>query len=386
MNETHATKYLLSLPQEGPKNTAERTRRLLEALDSPQKNRLVIKILGEAGKSSVAHLLAALFSRAALPCITVSLVPQKEPRRAIGIEDAPPSHGDFAKGVSAAWQAARICGVEAPSYEEILLCAALWLSREKGCRIILTELSSSNEHSAASALTRPRLCLFTASSLACAERLIPLIDTAADLVSAPQTPAVFRLLTERAAAIRCRLSFPVKNQIGEPTPADGGLRFSYGGSDFLLSTLAQYQHGNALAVIEAYRALVRQGLSLSSEQLRDALAVPPSPLCFRAVSLSPVWLIDAADTPLRLSALAASLDRLPRLTHDGFTLWTEPPLRDICLEAFGSRVASVQTFESGHIHRTLKQITPPSGSPLVITGSAPFAGEMLDALGARFLL
>ncbi len=385
MNETHATKYLLSLPHTHPNGTAERARRLLEALGTPQKNIFVIKILGEAGKSSASSLLASLLSHGRIPQGSVTLTPKDEPRLAIQIDKAPPSHKAFSDAVTRAWNASRATGIADPSYEEILLAASLSLFSESGCRVILVELRSNSRLSVASALPSPRLCLLTATAREKAAELMPLIDTAIDLVSAPQEPSVYRLLTERAAVTHCRLSFPTKNDIGETSLQNGALSFTYQGKSFSLPTLAHYQKSNALAVIEAYHALVRQGLRLTEQNLTDAFSDMSPSLCFRFFSLSPAWLIDSADTPMRLAALAESVERLPALFGESFAVWTEPSLKAACRDVFGDRISHIELLERGTLHRALKKTRPPKDSPLLIVGSEAFTAEAHRALGNLFL-
>ena len=66
MNDTHATKYLLSLTDNAANGTAERTRRLLTALPEGQKTLDVIKIFGEAGKATAAALLSSLLTHSGI--------------------------------------------------------------------------------------------------------------------------------------------------------------------------------------------------------------------------------------------------------------------------------------------------------------------------------
>ncbi len=383
MNETHATKYLESLPRIAPSATAERERRLLTALGDPQKKTFLIKIIGEAGKSSASSLLASLLRQGKITAGTVSLTPTADPRRAIQIDKEPPSHKDFAAALTRAWNAARELGLADPTYEEMLLATALTLFAESGCRVVAAALNGAP--SAASALAMPNLCLFTACTMEKAAELVPLIDTPQDLVSAPTEPSVYRLLTERAAATHCRFSFPTKNDVGETAVENGNLHFTYRGTPFSLPTLALYQKGNALAVIETYRALVRQGFRLTEAHLQGALSAFSTPLCFRVFSLSPLWLIDAADTPLRLAALAESLAALPHRVDAPFTLWTEPHLADAAKTALGAYVGETVTLEKDTLRRTLKKTKPPKESPLLVVGSKDFAQEALRALTDLFL-
>lgn len=385
MNETHATKYLESLPRTSARGTAERERRLLAQMGEIPKSILFIKILGEAGKSSASSLLASLLSNAGLCTGTVTLTPQNEPRLAIMADGKAPSREAFAEAVTAAWNAARGLELFDPSYEEMLLAAALRLLLGAGCRAILVSLPEDCQRSAASALPPPRLCLLTSTGEERARALIPLIDTTDDLVSAPQAPSVYRLLTERAALARCRLTVPTKKDIGEAFVQNGKLCFSYRGTSVSLPTLAHYQRNNVLAVIEAYRALVRQGLHLKLKHMETALATFTAPLGFRLFSLSPPWLIDAADTPLRLAALADSIEKLPDVFGNTFAVWSEPHLADAVRATFGERISRLELLEAASLRRTLKKAPPPKDSSLVIVGSKAFAAEALRALEAYFL-
>ncbi len=385
MNETHATKYLIGLPCTEMPGTAERTRRLLSQMGDVHKSISIIKILGEAGKGSASSLVASLMASAGIRTGVLTLTPQSEPRLAIRIENEPPSHVTFAKAVTAAWSAAREIGLEDPTYEEMLLSAALVYFANESCRTVILVLPKDQRLTATSALPPSKLCLLTSTSGELASALVPLIDTAGDLVSAPQEPRVYRLLTERAAQTHCRLSFPTKNDVGEATVQNGNLRFSYRGTPYSLPTLAYYQRDNALAVIETYHALVRQGFRLTENDLENALATPPSALSFRLFSLSPAWLIDAADTPLRLRALADSLDKLPAFFDEPLTVWTEPRLAEDVCRILGDRIATLRELEPGTLRRAVKKNPPPKGAPLLAVGAKPFAAEALRALSDLFL-
>ena len=385
MNETHATKYLIGLPRTEMPGTAERARRLLSQIGDVHKSISVIKILGEAGKGSASSLVASLMASGGLRTGVLSLTPQSEPRLAIRIENEPPSHEMFAKAVTAAWNAAREIGLEAPTYGEMLLTAALVHFSNEGCRTIILILPKNQHLSATSALPPSKLCLLTSTSGELAPALIPLIDTVGDLVSAPQDPSVYRLLTERAAQTHCRLSFPTKKDVGEAAIQNGKLHFSYRGAAYSLPTLAHYQRDNALAVIEAYHALVRQGFRLTENDLEHALATPPSALCFRLFSLSPTRLIDAADTPFRLRTLADSLGKLPSLFGEPLTVWTEPRLAEPGRRILGDRVAMLRELEPGTLRRTIKKDPLPKETPLLVVGAKPFAAEALRTLNDLFL-
>lgn len=385
MNETHATKYLEGLPTEAVGGTAERTRRLLAEMGADLKNLNFIKILGEAGKSSASSLLANLLTRASIRVGTLSLTPRREPRLSLAIDGEAPSHADFAEAVTAAWSAARSTELDAPTYEEILLAAALCLFTRANCRTAILILPTNARLSATSALPSPKLCLVTTTSEAVAQTLLPLIDTNGELVSAPQSPNVYRLLTERAAFLRCRHNSPIRTEIGETAVQSGRLCFDYRGESFSLPTLAHFQKNNALAVIEAYRALVRQGHRLGRAHLDAAFAAFAPALSFRFFSLSPAWVIDAANTPMRLAALADTVDGLPELFGDPLTLWCEPSLEADVRAAFGNRAPVVECIEPSALRRALKKTPPPRSTPLLVVGSKPFAAEALRALESFFL-
>lgn len=384
MNETHATKYLLGLSHTKKGGSAERERCLLEALGNPQKNLFIIKILGEAGKSSASSLLASLLSHGKVPTGSITLTPIKEPRLAVQMGKNAPSHDAFAKAVTAVWNAARAASIDEVSYEEILLAAALLLFAENGCRVALIALAVSAT-SAASALSAPPLCLVTSTDEETAGRLVPLIDTSGELISAPQELSVYRLLTARAAATHCRLSFPIKHDVGEAQIQNGSLLFTYRGKQYSISSTAHYQKDNAIVAIEAYHALLRKGFRLTEKNLTDAFAGMSSALCFRFFSVSPAWLVDAADSPMRLSALANSLAKQSSLFGNGFAILTEPHLATACQNTFGEQMLSLECLEIKALRRTLKQKKTQDGAPLVIVGSKPFAEEALRALHSLFL-
>ena len=190
MNETHATQYLLAASPIPSQDCTSRTRKILAALGEPQKNISIVKILGEAGKSTVSRLLTFGLSHSSIACASVSLSPLREPRLAIRIGNAPPTHIEFAAAVTKTWRATRECSQEQLCYEEILLVTALVLAANADCRILLVELSADSQNSVASALTAPSLCILTSSSEKMATGYLALIDTRNEIVAAPQETGV----------------------------------------------------------------------------------------------------------------------------------------------------------------------------------------------------
>ena len=130
---------------------------------------------------------------------------------------------------------------------------------------------------------------------------------------------------------------------------------------------------------------MRQGFRLTEQNLLDALADTPPALCFRLFSLSPAWLLDTADSEFRLLALADAISKLPALFQQPLTIWTEPHLKSACLDAFGERVAHLETFERSALRRALKKTKPPKDAPLLIVGTEAFTAEAYRALSDPFL-
>ncbi len=382
MNDTHASKYLLSLPDRPENGTAERTRRLLLALNEGQKPLDIIKIFGEAGKATAASLLSALLTNSGIKNGCVFLKKQAEPRMSMLIGGQAVSHAAFAHAITAAWKATRDCGIQDPSYEEILLAAALYWFWHEGCRTAIVVLNEENALSAASALPLPSLCMVTSSDRSTAARVPQLIDAECEMVSPPQTLPVYNLLRSHAAA---RFNIPMEHDLRDISVTGHTLSFTLYGDTYTLPTPALYHVSNAACVIEAYRALVRQKKNVTRKALDMALAQTDCFESFRLYSLSPAWLLDAADTPHRLDALEKTIAALPHMFGEGFDLLSETGLEKTCQDTFGSRIKSIRTIDAKAVKKAVKALSLPHDAPLIILGTKPFLLEIKRALDARFL-
>ena len=382
MNDTHATKYLLSLPAHSQNGTAERTRRLLSASGEWQKPIDIIKIFGEAGKATAASLLSSLLTHSGIKNGCVFLKKQADPRLCLRMDGQPVSHAAFARSVTAAWKAARACGIGDPSYEEILLAAAYCLFREEGCVTAIVVLNAEHSLSAASALPLPSLCMVTSSDRQTAARMLGLVDAESEMVSPPQTLPVYNLLRSHAAA---RFNIPMGHDLRDISVTGHTLSFTLYGDTYTLPTPALYHVSNAACVIEAYRALVRQKKNVTKKALDTALMQTDCFESFRLYSLSPAWLLDAADTPHRLDALEKTATALPHIFGESFDILAESGLEKMCQDTFGDCIKSIQTIDAKAVKKAVRSLTLPDSSPLIILGSKPFLLELRRALDARFL-
>ena len=241
-------------------------------------------------------------------------------------------------------------------------------------------LNAENPLSAASALPSPSLCMVTSSDSPTAARMLGLIDAESELVSPPQSLEVYNLLRSHAAA---RFNIPTGQDLRDISATGYTLSFTLYGESYSLPTPALYHVNNAVAVIEAYRALVRQKKNVTKKALDTALSLDDCLESFRLYSLSPAWLLDAANTPHRLDALEKTLTALPHLFGEGFDLLVETGLEDLCQTAFGNRINSLQSIDTNAVKKAVKAL--PQDTPLIILGSKPFLGEIKRALDARFL-
>lgn len=382
MNDNHATKYLLSLPDHTAVGTPDNLRRLLSAVDTGGKQLDIIKILGETGKSTVAALLSSLLTHSGISHGCVFLAKRTDPRLSINIDGKTVGHGPFAKAVTKVWQAANICGIQAPSYDEILLAAAHILFSEEGCRAAIVVLSAENPCSAASGLPLPSLSVVTSSTKQTVERMLPLLDAGSEMVSPPQTLDVYNLLRGHAAA---RFNIPTQNDLRDVSVSGHTLSFACYGDKYLLPTPALYHMHNAACVIEAFRALERQKKNVTKKALETALSQSGCYKSFRLFSLSPAWLLDAATSPYRLGELEKAVSALPHLFDGGFDMIAETDIAELCERTFGERIKNLLTLDKATAAKHMKTLPLPDKGPLIILGSKPFLTEINRALDARFL-
>lgn len=418
-----AVKRILAAPTGSDRRAGNRLSLLLHYLGVSDRGFTQVRILGESGKSAcsamLCHALTAFgyrtgalttpFSHAMTECITVDGKP-------ISMDDFAAYYHRVSLAVTAirndldtlpelteeenepqsdvqkALYAYRRSGAPfAPFADELLIACALLCFTECGCQMVILEVPSDDRGGAYHLPTAPLISVVTTTETpAVAEAISTRIDLRTqETVSALQNRESLRRISNRCAAINCRLTVPLKNEFYLADLGANRLRFFYKGMEYTLHSGAYYQSHNLLAVLETLSALKRHGFSTDPEtaSFQPLFGAAGVPLQFTFVSLSPTVITDFADSEVRLSAFAQSLSYHESLKNKPVTLIAEDSaLSDKTIgETFaihGITVAHIIRAEASSALRTMKPVVKAliPEDILLIVGSRPFVYEIHRAI------
>ncbi len=384
MNEINAVKYIRSSSALPDKQTPEHTRHLLRVLDEPHSKIKFLKIYGEAGRSLLASRLSRMLAESGLSVGTISLTrPQNASRESILFGSTAISGIAFAEAVERIASILQLPNDElaghSPTAEELLLCAGLVVLREMGCQFIILELADA-PHTAASVIDAPLLSIVTATeSEAVAMRICSLLDkNSGETVSALQPPHTTKRLIDRLAALNGRLTFPIKQNFYIMEHTLGKIRFFYDKKEFNLNSGAEYELYASLTLIEVYRALVRRGVRVMEQALFYTLLAPSSEIHFRVLSVDPIMISDAADTPARLACLRKTLLFQRPILGNVLEIWTNARVADDITAALTDDGAMtfhmLLKLDEKNIYRAVKNALRERDRsvPLLVLGDAEF--------------
>lgn len=414
-----AVKRILAAPTGSNRRSPDRVSLLLRYLDVSLRGLAVIKILGESGKSACATMLRHALTDGGYRTGALTTPFSHTATECIAVDGEPISMDAFADVVGRVWNATRAirAALDALDYaeeeepteeplrsllayrrqdlsfepfsDELLLVSALLYFTEQGCRAVLLEIPSDERSGAYRLPIAPLLSIVTAlESPDTVARVCRRIERhSRETVSGLQDPTVTRAISDRCAAINCRLSFPLKNDFYLSELAANRMQFFYRGTEYVLNSGALYQAHNLLTVLEALSALKRQGFAVSPEtaSFQSLFTTAGVPLQFTFVSLKPIVVTDFADTPPRLASFAESLSYhkdVRRVT----LLAEQSPLENDALAAFfASRDITVTRVIRGETATALRTVKPVAKAlcpedALLIVGSRPFVYEIHRAL------
>lgn len=420
----NAVKRILSAPAECDRRSAERYSLLFRTLKLNLRGLSPIKIHGESGKSACAAMLSHALTAAGYKTGTVTTPFSHGMNECIAVDGKPISLDDFADCVSrvlAAVSAVSTSLRELPfpladeerdglseeqralyayrmgaedfslSSDELLLASALLFFAESGCQLAVIEVPTGIRGQAYQALQNPLLSVITSTESAeIAASVCSALDRrSGEVVSALQEREVARMISDRCAAINCRLTSPIKKDFYLTELAAGRLGMFYRGVQYALNTGAEYQAINLLTVIESLSALKRCGLATDPERasFQPLYGSAGVPLQFAFVSLFPTILTDFADSSSRFAAFARSLSYHDSLKDGTIILLAEESemsdetFREI-LAGHSLPTENIVRSNTSSIPKTVKPLVKAlqGDSILLITGSRPFVYEAHRAL------
>ncbi|MBR4873723.1 MAG: hypothetical protein IKV00_07790 [Clostridia bacterium] len=415
-----AVKRLQAAPVGSNRRSPDRVSLLLRYLNVSLRSLAIVKILGESGKSACVTMLRHALTDGGYRTGALTTPFSHTATECIAVDGTPISMDDFADAFGRVWSAmlAIRADLEAlPDYteeeeptdeplrslwayrrqeipfdpfsDELLLAAAMLYFTEQGCRAVLLEIPSDERSGAYRLPLAPLLSVVTA--LATPEvtaRVCRRIERhSRETVSGLQNPTVTRAISDRCAAINCRLSFPLKNDFYVTELAANRMQFFYRGTEYVLNSGALYQAHNLLTVLEALSALKRQGFAVSPEtaSFQSLFTTAGVPLQFTFVSLNPTIVTDFADTPARLTAFAESLSYHKDVRRVTLLAEQSASADDALVEALAAYGITVTRAIRGETTTALRTVKPIAKTlcpedTLLIVGSRPFVYESHRAL------
>ncbi len=309
----------------------ERTRRLLEYLDDPQRTYRVIHITGTNGKTSTARLIESLlrslglrtglFTSPHLIRFTERIVVDGEPIADAAVVAAWDEIAPFVALVDAQLAEAG----DAPlTFFELLTVLAFVAFSDAPVDVAVVEVGMGGAWDSTNTADGD-VAVFTPVGLDHTDRLgetlveiasvkSGIIKPDAVVVSARQDPDVAAVLRDAAAQTPARIAFEGSDfGLAEQKLAVGGQLLTVRGlageyPELYLPLHGAHQGQNAALAVAAVEALVGGGSrELSADAILEAWAEVSSPGRLHLAGIDPTVLVDAAHNPHGAAALAAAL-------------------------------------------------------------------------------
>jgi dihydrofolate synthase/folylpolyglutamate synthase len=309
----------------------ERTRRVLELLDDPQKTYRVVHVTGTNGKTSTSRMIESLvrahglrtglFTSPHLERFTERIMVDGEPIDDAAVADAWDEIVPFVDLVDAELEA----GDDAPlTFFELLTVLAFVAFADAPIDVLVLEVGMGGSWDSTNTADGD-VAVFAPIDLDHADRLgdtiaeiagvkAGIIKDGAAVVSARQDAAAERVLRETAAARGATIAFEGGGfALAQQRLAVGGQQITVRGlaatyEDEYLPLYGGHQGFNAALAIAAVESLVGGGSQpIGGDILAEGLGSVTSPGRLQLVGASPTVLVDAAHNPHGARALAEAL-------------------------------------------------------------------------------
>ncbi|HYJ49437.1 MAG TPA: folylpolyglutamate synthase/dihydrofolate synthase family protein [Microbacterium sp.] len=309
----------------------ERTRRVLELLDDPQRTYRVVHVTGTNGKTSTSRVIESLvrahglrtglFTSPHLERFTERIMIDGEPVSDAAVADAWDEIVPFVDFVDAELAAAD----DAPlTFFELLTVLAFVAFADAPIDVLVLEVGMGGSWDSTNTADGD-VAVFTPIDIDHADRLgdtiraiaevkAGIIKVGAAVVSARQDAAAEAVLRATATAKDATIAFEGRDfALTDARLAVGGQLISVRGlagvyDDEYLPLFGGHQAQNAALAIAAVESLIGGGTQpIAGDVLAEGLAQSTSPGRLQLVGVSPTVIVDAAHNPHGARALAAAL-------------------------------------------------------------------------------
>lgn len=328
MTYHNAIKYIRSAPNIDPadNSVSDRISKLCEALGNPHKKIKYVRLAGSNGKTVCARMLISILNSAGIVNGCLSMPVYAEIRDNIRIGGEPISIEEITKYVEqlSAAVSAMNANLEEntvpfrPTLNEIMICLALLAFVDHNCELCIIESDHNSEDP--SRFIYPPL-----AAVICGR--IPDSDTkeitkirsyicrgVREIISAPQNPDAFKVISDTCASVNCRLTLPNRTKFDITRLSLRGSEFSYKDNDYSLRICGKFQTMNALIAIETAEMLVRCGYNINRESIQSGLASVIAPCKFEILSISPTIIADSTYSSIAIGAVCDSLADFKEMT------------------------------------------------------------------------
>ncbi|MEW1962012.1 folylpolyglutamate synthase/dihydrofolate synthase family protein [Microbacterium sp. NPDC077644] len=310
----------------------ERTARILELLDDPQKTYRVVHITGTNGKTSTARIIESLlrahglrtglFTSPHLERFTERVMIDGEPIADAAIADAWDEIEPFVGIVDAELEAAG----DAPlTFFELLTVLAFVAASDAPVDVLVLEVGMGGEWDSTNTADGD-VAVFAPIAIDHADRLgdtiekiagvkAGIIKEGAAVVSAQQPAEAAEVLRRVAAELNATIAFEGDEfGLAEQKLAVGGQLLTVKGLagpyvEEYLPLYGAHQGHNAALAIAAVESLIRGGTQpIAGDIITEGLQGATSPGRLQLIGIAPTVVVDAAHNPHGAAALAQSLD------------------------------------------------------------------------------
>ena len=284
-----AAAYIEEIPKFTTKNKLEHTRKCLDMLGSPDKNRKMIHVAGTNGKGSVCAFLSTMLEEGGYRCGLFTSPHLMKINERFQINEQMVSDEKFLEAFLKVKELSdRLVeqGDYHPTYFEFLFLMGMLIFEDEDVDIVVLETGLGGRLDATNSILNPLACVITSISLDHVEYLGDTIDKIAGEkagIIKKGVPVIFDANNETAAAVIRRraeeLGCPAHEVRAESqkllsyTPKGIGFTFDsavYGTTELFVPFIAKYQMMNASLAVETMGVL-RENHGIGKETLKKGL-------------------------------------------------------------------------------------------------------------------
>ncbi|MCD7857591.1 MAG: bifunctional folylpolyglutamate synthase/dihydrofolate synthase [Clostridiales bacterium] len=310
--------YIHQVSWRGQKPGLSRTRDLLSALGSPERQLRFVHIAGTNGKGSTAACLASILQAAGYRVGLYTSPFLNRFNERVQVNGVPISDGDLEQVVDEIRPHADAMADAPTEFELITALGFLYFARQR-CDIVVLEVGLGGELDSTNVIPAPECAVITALGMDHVRELGPtladiarakagIIKPGTTVVSYGGAPEADEVIAAKCRETGCPLiSAPFQHLTVHSTDLEG-CRFDFDGlQDLTIPLLGACQPKNAAVAVTAARVLKQRGWQISDEAIRRGLASVSWPGRFELLSRSPMLILDGSHNPHGMRATVDSL-------------------------------------------------------------------------------